>query len=125
MDGYILRPRVAAQFTLPVIAGIREAENITDRRARVHRVMGMLHEIGALGNQISEVNVADPNNLIVAEHIDGRVLNLMLGDDNYTERLQSFVSNYPEIKEKRPDARTLDLRVDGVITAVGSDSGGE
>ncbi len=61
----------------------------------------------------------------MAEHIDGRVLNLMLGDDNYTERLQSFVSNYPEIKAKRPDARTLDLRVDGVITAVGSDTGGE
>jgi cell division protein FtsQ len=125
MDGYILRPRVAAQFTLPVIAGIRESETLLDRRARVHRVMGMLREIGPLAAQISEINVADPNNLIVAEHIDGRVLNLMLGDDNYAERLQSFLSNYPEIKQKRPDARTLDLRVDGVITAEGNDNGGE
>jgi cell division protein FtsQ len=124
-DGYILRPRVAAQFTLPVIAGIRESESLLDRHARVHRVMGMLREIGSLAGQISEINVADPNNLIVAEHVDGKVLNLMLGDDNYTERLQSFLANYPEIKEKRPDARTLDLRVDGVITAVGSENGGE
>ena len=45
----------------------------------------------------------------------------MIGDDNYTERLQSFLSNYPEIKAKRPDAKTLDLRVDGVITAVGDE----
>src|SRR5579884_1561054 len=45
MDGYILRPRVAAQFTLPVIAGIRESESLLNRRARVHRVMGMLRAI--------------------------------------------------------------------------------
>jgi len=120
-DGYILRPRIAAKFTLPVITGIRENESLENRRARVHRVLGMLKEIGPLSEQISEVNIADPNDLIVAEHISGRVLNLMLGDENYTERLQNFVSNYDEIKAKRPDASTLDLRVDGIITAVGED----
>ena len=120
-DGYILRPRVPAKFTLPVITGVRESEPIENRRARVRRVLGMLKEIGPLAAQISEVNVADPNNLIVAEHIDNLVLNLMIGDENYTERLQNFQSNYEEIKAKRPDARKLDLRVDGVITAVGDD----
>ena len=124
-DGHILRPRIAAQFTLPVIAGVRENEPLENRRARVRRVLGMLKEIGPLSGQISEINVSDPNNLIVAEHVENAVLNLMLGDDNYAERLQSFLSNYQEIKEKRPDAKTLDLRVDGVITAVGGDGGGE
>ena len=38
---------------------------------------------------------------------------------------RAFLNNYSEIKEKRPDAKTLDLRVDGVITAVGGDGGGE
>ncbi len=120
-EGHVLRPRIAAQFTLPVISGISEQEPVDNRRARVRRVLGMLKEIGPLAAQISEVNVADPNNLIVSEHADNAVLNLMIGDDNYTERLQSFLSNYPEIKEKRPDAKTLDLRVDGVITAVGDE----
>ncbi len=120
-DGHILRPRVAAQFTLPVITGIRETESLEDRRARVHRVLGMLKEIGPLAAQISEVDVADPNDLIVAEHTGSSVLNLMIGDDNYAERLQSFLNNYPQIREKRPDAKTLDLRVDGVITAVGDE----
>ncbi len=124
-DGHILRPRVAAQFTLPVMSGIKESEPIENRRARVHRVLGMLKDLGSLAGQISEINVSDPNNLVVAEHVDGAVLNLMLGDDNYAERLQSFLSNYPEIKVKRPDAKTLDLRVDGVITAVGGEGGGE
>lgn len=125
LDGHVLRPRVAAQFTLPVISGVRETEPIENRRARVHRVMGMLKEIGPLAGQISEINVSDPNNLVVAEHVNGAVLNLMIGDDNYAERLQSFLSNYDQIKEKRPDAKTLDLRVDGVITAVGGDGGGK
>jgi cell division protein FtsQ len=124
-DGHILRPRIAAQFTLPVISGVRETEAVENRRARVRRVLAMLKEIGPLAGQISEIDVADPNNLIVAEHVGNNVVNLMLGDDNYTERLQSLLANYPQIKEKRPDVKTLDLRVDGVITAVGGNGGGE
>ncbi len=124
-DGYILRPRIAAQFTLPVVTGVRESEPIDNRRARVRRVLGMLKEIGPLAGQISEIDATDPNDLIVAEHVGNTVVNLMIGDDNYAERVQSFLNNYSEIKRKRPDAKTLDLRVDGVITAVGGDGGGE
>jgi len=118
-DGFILRPRVAAKFTLPVIAGVRETEPIDGRRARVHRALGMLKDVGSLAGQISEVDVSDPNNLVVAEHIGNGVLNLIVGDENYAQRLQNFLANYQEIREKRPDATTLDLRVDGAITVVG------
>ncbi len=124
-DGYILRPRVPAKFTLPVIAGVRESESLQNRRARVRRMLGLLREIGPLAAQISEINVADPNDLIVAEHVGNTVVNLMLGDENYSDRLQNFLANYSEIKEKRPDAATLDLRVDGVITAVGDQQSGQ
>ena len=117
--GHILRPRVAAKFTLPVIAGVRENETADNRRARVLRALEMLKEIGPLGAQVSEVDVSDPNNLVVAEHVGNDVVNLMVGEENYAERLRNFLANYSEIKEKRPDATTLDLRVDGVITAVG------
>jgi cell division protein FtsQ len=117
--GHILRPRVAAKFTLPVISGLRENEAIESRRARVMRATELLKEIGPLGAQVSEVDASDPNNLVVAEHVGNEVVNLMLGEENYAERLRNFLANYSEIKEKRPDAKTLDLRVDGVITAVG------
>ena len=123
-DGYVLRPRVAARFTLPVIAGVRESESLENRRARVRRVLAMLRDIGPLAEQISEVDVADPNNLIVAAHVENTVVNLMLGEENYAERLQNFLTNYSEIKSRRPDAKTLDLRVDGVITTVGEQQGG-
>jgi cell division protein FtsQ len=122
-DGVILRPRVAAQFTLPVITGVREDEVLHDRRARVHRALGMLKDVGPLAGQISEVDVTDPNNLLIAEHVGASVVNLIIGDENYAERLQNFVASYSQIKEKRPDATTLDLRVDGAITAVGDKVG--
>jgi cell division protein FtsQ len=118
-DGFILRPRVAAQFTLPVVAGISEAEPIEARRARVHRALGMLKEVGSLAGQISEVDVSDPNNLVVAEHVGSGVVNLIIGGENYAQRLQNFLASYREIQQKRPDATILDLRVDGAITAVG------
>ena len=124
-EGFILRPKVAAKFTLPVITGIRESESPDDRRARVHRVLAMLKEIGPLSKDISEINSADPNNLTVAEHVEDAVVNLMLGDENYGERLQNFLANYSEIRAKRPDVKTLDLRVDGVITAVGEEHHGK
>jgi cell division protein FtsQ len=118
-DGYILRPRVAAQFTLPVISGVQENEPLENRKARVRRALSMLLEIGPLANQISEVDVTDIDNLIVAEHVGNNVVNLILGNENYKDRLANFLANYNEVREKRPDASVLDLRVDGAITAVG------
>ena len=124
-DGYILRPRVAAQFTLPVIAGVSDTESMDARRARVHRALGMLKEVGPLAAQISEVDVTDPNNLVIAEHVGNSVVNLIIGEENFAERLQNFVANYKEISAKRPGVTTLDLRVDGMITAVGDKNLGQ
>ncbi len=118
-DGYILRPRMAAQFTLPVITGVQEDENIENRKARVRRALAMLHDIGPLANQVSEVDVTDVNNIVVAEHVGNNVVNLILGGENFQDRMANFLANYNEVREKRPDASVLDLRVDGAITAVG------
>lgn len=121
-DGFILRPRTASRFTLPVISGLRESQAIVDRRLRVRRVLAMLRAIGPMADQVSEVDAANPDDLIVAEHIEGTVVNLMMGDENYSDRLKNFLANYDEIKAKRPDAKLLDLRVDGVITAAGGNN---
>jgi cell division protein FtsQ len=124
-DGFILRPKIAAKFRLPVVNGVRESEEQEDRSARVHRVLAMIQELGSKGDRISEIDVSDPNNLIVAEHVDDRVVNLMLGEENYLSRMSNFLSNYNEIKAKRPDATTFDLRVDNMITVVGDAKHGQ
>ncbi len=123
-DGHILRPRMPAKFTLPVITGVRETESLADRRARVRRAMGLLAEVGPLAAQISEINVADPNNLIIAEHIGDRVVNLMVGDENYASRMKTFLDAYPTMNPQ-PDSVTWDLRLDGSIVALREERRGE
>ena len=61
----------------------------------------------------------------MAEHVDDRVVNLMLGEENYLSRMSNFLNNYNEIKAKRPDATTFDLRVDNMITVVGDAKHGQ
>lgn len=121
-DGYILRPRMATRFTLPVISGLNDTQTNAERRLRVHRVLGMLRAIGPMASRISEIDASDPENLIIIEQVEGAVVNLMIGDENYADRLKNFLANYDDIKAKRPDAKVLDLRVDGVITAAGGNA---
>jgi hypothetical protein len=48
--------------------------------------------------------------------VDRRVLKLHLGDSNYAQRFQNFLSHYPEIRKGSPQAKVFDLRLDGRIT---------
>jgi cell division protein FtsQ len=124
-EGFILRPRVASRFTLPVITGISESQPLSDRRIRVRRVLAMLHDAGSLADGISEINTADVNDLVVTERIDGSAVFLKLGEENFADRLKYFLANYREVKAKRPDAHAFDLRVDGDITAAGGADDGK
>ena len=63
----------------------------------------MLNEIGPLSEQISEINVADPNNLIVAEHVDDRVVKLMLGEENYRSAPAELPGQLRRDQDKRPE----------------------
>jgi cell division protein FtsQ len=120
-EGVILRPRVPEKFTLPVITGIRETDEQLDRRMRVRKALAMLKDLGALADPISEVDVADASNLMASEKIDGRVVMLKLGEENYQSRVAYFMSAYPEIKARRPDANVFDMRVDGSAAAAVAD----
>ena len=124
-EGFILRPRVASRFTLPVITGVTEWESPTDRRVRVRRVVAMLHAVGSLADGISEINVTDVNDLIVTERLEGSAITVKLGEENFADRLKYFLANYHEVKIRRPDAHAFDLRVDGNITAAGGTDGGQ
>jgi cell division protein FtsQ len=116
-QGVILRPRVPAKFTLPLLRGVGENEDRFMRKRRVAKAMAMLDDLGELAAPVGEINVSDLSNLVVSERIDGRVVTLLLGELSFRARVSYFLSSYPEIKARRPDATTFDLRLDGVIAA--------
>ncbi len=124
-DGKILPPPAHASFNLPVARGIGEEDAPSDRRSKIRRLITLMKDVGPLGDRVSEVNVADPEDLRVTTHVDGRSIVLLLGDRNFQKRMQNFVDNYPRIHERLSSARTLDLRLEDRITAVEGSSGSE
>jgi cell division protein FtsQ len=116
-DGVILPP-VADRFHLPVLKGVRPSDPVPERRERVRRMMKLMQDLDPAAEKISEVDVSDRTNLKVTQAHNGRMVTLLLGDQNYSARYKSFVSHYTEIQEKLPGATTLDLRLEDRITVV-------
>jgi cell division protein FtsQ len=115
--GVLLDVPPQAQFSFPVLAGVREDESEDDRARHVRAMLSMQEDMGYLAKDISEVNAADAEDIrIVAKVGDGPV-ELMLGEANFAYRYQNFLSHYPEIHKGSPRAKVFDLRLDGRITA--------
>jgi len=53
----------------------------------------------------------------VVAQVEGRPLELQLGDGSYARRLQNFLLHYPEIRKHTANVKTFDLRLDDRITA--------
>lgn len=119
-DGVILRPRVPAKFTLPLVSGVDERQDGIERKRRIGKAMAMMDALGEMAAPVGEINAADLSNLVVSEKVDGRVVTLLLGEEKFRERMNYFLNSYPEIKAKRPNATVFDLRVDGTIAANGA-----
>ncbi|HLY20595.1 MAG TPA: FtsQ-type POTRA domain-containing protein [Bryobacteraceae bacterium] len=116
-QGVLLDPPPRAQFAFPVLTGLTDDQTDFERRVRVRAVENMMDGLGALGQNISEINAAAPEDLTVVAQVEGRPLELEMGDGNYARRLQNFVSSYPEIRRHMPNAKAFDLRLDDRITA--------
>ena len=122
-DGVLLDPQRAVKMELPVLSGILPNDSEPLRHERVRRFLRMQSELGPMMANISEIDVSDVDNLKVTEVYEGRTLTLLLGNQKFRERMQSFLDNYPDIREHKPYANVLDLRLSGRITAVGSGFG--
>ena len=116
-EGVIL-PQSPGRFHLPVLSGVQSRDPLPERRARVQRMLRLLHDLGGMADKVAEIDVSDRDNLKVTQPYEGRMITLLLGDQDFGARYQNFVSHYGEIKQKLPGATTLDLRLEDRITVV-------
>ncbi len=116
-DGVILPP-ATDRFHLPVLRGVSARDPLLDRRDRVQRMQKLLHALGANADKIAEVDVIDREDIRVTQPYEGRMVTLLLGDQNFAVRYQNFLNHYAEIREKMPNASSLDLRMEDRITVV-------
>jgi len=115
-QGVLLEQPAQAQFSFPVLSGIREDQTEAERRGYVRVFLRMQDEMGPLAKEISEVDTRDPENVRIISQVDQQIVTLMLGDGNYAQRFQNFLTHYAEIRKGSPTARVFDLRLDGRIT---------
>jgi cell division protein FtsQ len=120
-SGVLLDQPSQAQFTFPVLRGIRDDEPEGRRRERVRAFLDLQRDLGSLAKDISEVNVSDPGNLRIVAHVENRALELTLGEDHFARRYQSFLNHYPEIRKRSPGVTAFDLRLDDRITTTDRD----
>jgi cell division protein FtsQ len=118
-QGVLLDPPGEAQFSFPVLSGVREDEGDSLRREQVRALLRLQEDLGPLAKDISEVNAADPGDLRMVAQVDGRAIELAMGDDNFGRRYRNFLNHYPDIKRTSPEVNTFDLRLDDRITAKG------
>jgi cell division septal protein FtsQ len=117
-EGVILEQPSKAKFDLPLFAGIRTGDPVAVRARQVRLMQSVIDKLGQLANGISEVDAADPDDVKVRQTMDGRSVLLMLGDQSFPARMQTFFDQYPAIHKRVPSATTFDLRIDDRITAV-------
>lgn len=117
-EGVLLPPPPRRRYQVPAITGLRVNQSQTARRQRVRRMLAMMADLGPLGDKVSEIDVADPDNLRITVPIGGRAYVLAIGSEKYAARLETFFRHYPEIRRRLPNAGVLDLRLEDRITVL-------
>jgi cell division protein FtsQ len=114
--GVILNRPERLHFSAPILSGLYESQTEEQRRDRLRHYLRLMDELGPLASQVSEVDLSEPGNLQVSVNLEGRAVNLAMGDRNFRRRLQDFLDHYPEIRRKAGGASSFDLQLDDRIT---------
>jgi cell division protein FtsQ len=119
IDRYgVILPRTRDRFDLPVLAGVSPRHTLAQRRAAAGRLLDFLAQLGEAAGELSEIDVADPDNLAVSRSYQGRAVKLILGGGNYAVRYGNFLNHFDEIATRLPGATILDMRDESRITVL-------
>jgi cell division protein FtsQ len=104
-----------ADLDLPIVDGLtaggREAGSVDGARAALAgRLMSELARRPELAGKISQIDVTDVQNAAVI--LKGDTAILRVGDDRFSERLQSYLDLMPALRDEVPDVDSVDLRFD-------------
>ncbi len=108
-----------AEFDLPIIDGLagppRDGSPLIDetRAALAARLLFSLEAHPDLAMRVSQVDVRDSRDAVVILKSDPALVRL--GDDQFVERLQSYVDLAPALRERVADIDYVDLRFDDRI----------
>jgi cell division protein FtsQ len=114
-DGVVLPLKGGAPSNLPLLTGVRPTDPLEKRADRVQRMTRALDELKDHRANITELDFAVPEKLRISYQTPGDQVVLVLGSEKYAERVNFFLKNYPQIREKLTPRAVCDLTMDGRI----------
>lgn len=104
-----------AEFDLPIVDGLtaapRDGGLVDEARARLAaRVIDAVAPRRDIARRLSQIDVADAHDAIVI--LDGDSALLHIGEDEFLERLQSYIELAPALRARVPGIDYVDLRFD-------------
>ena len=105
-----------AEFDLPLIDGLATSTDARDgaravdpgRAALAMRLLASLQAHPGLAGRISQVDVSDVRDAVVV--LKGDAALIRVGEDQFAERLQSYLDLAPALRERVPQMDYVDLR---------------
>jgi cell division protein FtsQ len=122
-DGVLLSmpPAMMAQhnYSFPVVTGIEPSQPLAMRKARMAVYERLLGELDAnnqhLSEQISEIDLTDPQDARVLMPEQGTDILGHFGDDRFLERYQRYKAHIAEWRQQYPKLAAVDLRYDSQV----------
>ena len=103
-------------YSFPVLTGIDAGDPLLSRRARMDVYERMVGELDAggqhLSNQISEIDLTDPEDARVMMPEQGSDILAHFGEDHFLDRYQRYKSHIEEWRQQYPKLAEVDLRYD-------------
>lgn len=113
-EGLLLEKPERASFDFPVLTGLEEVSGRPDRAARLSLyaafMEGVKQEATAVGWVISEVDLADADDLKALMAQDRDTYLLHFGHASFAERFQNFLTLLPELHKSTAKIDSIDLR---------------
>ena len=131
-DGVILtltpQQMAARHYSFPVVNGINPADPLSVRGARMLVYQRFLNELDATGEHISahlsEVDLADPEDVRATVPANGSDLILHFGDDDFLPRWRNYQAHIAQWQQQYPHLASIDLRYEHeVVLKMAGDPG--
>ena len=109
-------PAMMAQhhYSFPVVTGIDSRDPITSCRARMEVYQRLVSEMDGggqhLSDQISEIDLSDPEDARVLMPEQGTDIVAHFGSDHFLERFQRYKAHIAEWRQQYPKLNEVDLR---------------
>jgi cell division protein FtsQ len=103
-------------YSFPVLTGIDPGDPQPSRKARIELYQRLMSELDANGqhfsNQISEIDLTDPEDARVLMQEQGTDMLAHFGEDHFLERYQRYKAHIAEWRQQYPKLAGVDLRYD-------------